>query len=150
MSGKICTFFGHRDCPETILQSLRDTVFHLILRQGVTHFYVGNHGRFDALVLRVLREAKEAYPQIRYAVVLAYLPEKKDSDFFSPEETLFPEGIETVPKRFAILWRNRWMIAHSQYVVTYVTHAWGGAVTFAKEARKKGCTIISLSDQDKS
>jgi len=46
---------------------------------------------------RALGELKRKYPHIRYFEVLAYLPKSQ------PEhETLLPEGIETVPPRFAI------------------------------------------------
>ena len=31
------------------------------------------------------------------------------------ENTLLPEGIENVPPRFAISWRNKWMLERSDY-----------------------------------
>lgn len=142
----VCTFFGHRDCPDSVLSSLRAAVFDMIANHSVECFYVGNHGNFDRLALQVLREAKTAYPQIRYAVVLAYLPEKNDPVALPAEETLFPEGIETVPKRFAISWRNRWMINRAEYVVCYITHSWGGAAQCVREAKRKHRQIINLSE----
>lgn len=83
---------------------------------------------------------------IRYAVVLAYLPEKNDPAALPAEETLFPEGIETVPKRFAISWRNRWMIDHAEYVICYTTHSWGGAAQCVREAKRKHRQKINLSE----
>ena len=112
-----------------------------------TLFYVGNHGTFDAMVRTQLRELEKIYPNIRYAVVLAYLPQKRNE--FDPQnysDTIFPEGIETVPKRFAISWRNRWMLKQADYVVTYVTHSWGGAAQFSKMAKRQKKTVINLSD----
>lgn len=133
MDHKICTFFGHRDCPASIRPRLRAVLQALIVREGVTAFYVGNQGAYDAMVQEVLREWKLVYPAISYAVVLAYMPKK---DGTSGAHTLLPEGIENVPKRFAIDWRNRWMLDRAQYVVTYVTHSWGGAAKFAALAQK--------------
>ena len=141
-----CTFFGHRDCPYSVLHSLRAAVFNLIEQQGVDCFYIGNHGNFDRLALRVLREAKTAYPQIRYAVVLAYMPRGNDPLPLPAEETLFPEGSETVPKRFAISWRNRWMIDHAEYVICYTTHSWGGAAQCVRQAERKHRQITNLSE----
>ena len=93
-------------------------------------FYVGNQGNFDRLVRSVLKEVTTAYPGVGYAVVLAYMPSaKKSADDFS--DTLLPDGIEKVPKRFAISWRNKWMIEHADYVVTYVTRLFGGAAQFS-------------------
>ena len=143
---KACTFFGHRDCPETIKPYLREVLVDLITNQGVDTFYVGNQGRFDGIVRSVLRELEKEYPEIRYAVVLAYLPGKKNEyDDFS--DTILPEGIEAVHPRYAIDWRNRWMLQRSDFVVTYITHSWGGAAKFAEKAKREGKTVINLFRQ---
>lgn len=146
MEKKACTFFGHRDCPETIKPKIRTAVIDLIENHGVTMFYVGNQGNFDRMVRSVLKEVTTAYPGVRYAVVLAYMPSaKKRADDFS--DTLLPDGIEKVPKRFAIPWRNKWMIEHADCVVTYVTRPCGGASRFADYARKNGKKLQPLADK---
>lgn len=146
MEKKACTFFGHRDCPETIKPKIRMAVIDLIENCGVTMFYVGNQGNFDRLVRSILKEVTTAYPEVGYAVVLAYMPSaKKRADDFS--DTLLPDGIEKVPKRFAIPWRNKWMIEHADYVVTYVTRPCGGASRFADYARKNGKKLQPLADK---
>ena len=137
-----CTFFGHRDCPETIRTKLRSTLKDLIAEHNVDMFYVGNQGRFDALVRAELCELQEEYPHIRYAVVLAYMPQKGSKDCY---DTMLPEGIESVHPRYAISWRNNWMLQQSDYVVAYVAHSWGGAAQFLKAAEKKGIHITNLS-----
>jgi hypothetical protein len=91
----------------------------------------------------VLRELTPKYPHISYSVVLAYMPTKRN-EYDDYSDTMLPEGIETVPKRFAISWRNKWMLRQSDYVVTYITHSWGGAAQFAELAERKGKTIINL------
>ena len=58
--------------------------------------------------------------------------------------TVLPEGIEAVPRRFAIDRRNRWMIEHSDIVVAYVTHSFGGTAKFRDIARKKKKQIIEI------
>lgn len=140
-----CTFFGHRDCPDTIRPALKQALTGLITRQGVTSFYVGNQGRFDALALSVLRELKRMYPQIGYRVVLAYFP--TTAGHLPSAETIFPEGIERVPPRFAIAWRNRWMLKRCGYVVSYVTRSTGGAAQFTRSAVRQGKTVLSLAKQ---
>lgn len=143
MEKKACTFFGHRDCPETIKPKIREAVIDLIENHGVTMFYVGHQGNFDRLVRSVLKEVTTAYPEVGYAVVLAYMPStKKRADDSS--DTLLPDGIEKVPKRFAIPWRNKWMIEHADYVVTYVTRLFGGAAQFSALAKSKGKIICDI------
>ena len=142
-----CTFFGHRDCPETILPKLRTTLTMLICQHAVEQFYVGNQGNFDALVRRVLRELQQTYPQIRCTIVLAYLPQQNNTSTVPDSfDTLYPEGIENSPKRFAVTWRNRWMLQHADYVVAYITHPTGGAAQFVAKAEKQQKHVIHLSD----
>lgn len=139
----VSTFFGHRECPDSIKTNLRDVLIDLITNHDVDMFYVGNQGRFDAIVRSVLREVKNEYPQINYAVVLAYIPGRQiEYDDYS--DTMLPEGIEDVHPRYAISWRNNWMLQKSDYVVTYTTHSWGGAAQFAKKAERQRKTVINL------
>ena len=143
-----CTFFGHRTAPAEIEPVLRSKVIDLIENHGVDVFYVGNHGAFDMMVGRVLKELSTKYA-IRYSVVLAYMPQKRN-EFNTPDEsnTLLPEGIETVPKRFAINYRNKWMIGQADYVITYVTNTIGsGAAQFKNLAEKKNKVVIELSEE---
>ena len=136
-----CTFFGHRNCPDAIRTKLREVLVELIVNNGVETFYVGNHGRFDAIVRSVLRELKEEYHQMNYAVVLAYMPCKQHEDDL---DTMLPEGIEFVHPRYAISWRNSWMLQQSDYVVTYITHSWSGAAKFADKAKKQGKRVFNI------
>ena len=138
-----CTFFGHRECSDSIKIQLREVLIDLATNHGVDMFYVGNQGRFDVIVRSVLRELKNEYPQTEYAVVLAYMPGKqKEYDDYS--DTMLPEGIESVHPRYAISWRNNWMLQQSDYVVTYITHSWGGAAQYAEKAERQKKTVINI------
>lgn len=73
------------------------------------------------------------------------MPGKQNED--DPEDysdTMLPEGIEKVPPRFAVDWRNKWMLGQSDYVVTYITHSWGGAAQFAEMAKRKKKALVRL------
>ena len=94
------------------------------------------------MVRRQLEDLSRTYP-ITYNVVLAYLPTKK-SEYDDFTNTLLPEGIETVHKRFAISYRNKRMIGQADVVVTYVTHSFGGAAQFKELAERQGKTLIEL------
>ena len=137
------TFFGHKDTPKEIEPTLRTTLIDLIENHGATEFYVGNNGNFDTMVRRQLEELSQVYP-ITYSVVLAYLPTKK-SEYEDHSNTILPEGIETVPKRFAISYRNKWMVEQSDIVVTYVARTYGGAWQFKAMAERQGKTVIELN-----
>lgn len=138
-----CTFFGHSDTPAEIRGRLKETVIDLIENHGADLFYVGSHGSFDRISASVLKELSSIYPHIRYYVVLAYLPTSDYKDI----PTLFPEGIETVPKRFEINFRNKFMVEQSDTVIAYITHSYGGAAKFAEMAHKKKKTVINLAEK---
>ena len=142
----ICTFFGHRDCPHSIQSKLREVLIDLIEHHAVDMFYVGQQGAYDAMVHSVLKELALVYPHIHYAVVLERVPTKRQMfDVCTSSDTILPEGIEHIHPRFAISWRNNWMLKHSDYVVTYITHSWGGAAQFAQKAEKQHKVIIRLA-----
>ena len=141
----VCCFFGHRDAPESVRALLEDTIRRLIDSQGVDRFYVGSQGRFDRMAISALRRVKQACPHIEYCVVLAYMPEPGRPA--EPEPTLYPDGLETVPPRFAISHRNRWMVKKSDVIVAYIARSGGGAAQFVDFARRQGKRIINLAEQ---
>ena len=135
-----CTFFGHRDAPKEIEPALRLTLTDLIEKKNATVFFVGNHGNFDTMVRRQLEDLSRTYP-IKYYVALAYMPNKNDT---IDEHSILPEGIETVPRRFAINYRNKWMLTKSDIVVTYVTRPVGGAWEFKQMAEKMSKILVKI------
>ena len=141
-----CTFFGHKDAPRRIANRLREVLLDLIIRQNVTVFYVGNQGSFDCMVRRELQVLKQEYTHIRCVVVLAYLPQENENTFDSIE-TLYPEGLELVPPKFAIDRRNKWMVSMADYVVTYV-HRAGGALRYKEMAERRGKHVYNLADKN--
>ena len=143
------TFFGHWVINRNIRDDVKTVIVDLIENQDATTFYVGNHGGFDGLVLEILKEISIAYPTIKYFVVLAYCD--TDTKYFESdkeciEHTIFPERLEKVPRRYAIIERNRWMIKQSDIVVSYVTHIASGAALAKEIAEKANKKIINLPD----
>lgn len=143
-----CSFFGHKDAPSNIYPTLVETINELITNHEINSFLVGNQGSFDSMVLRALRQLKQEHPHISYNVVLAYMPiEKQEYDPYAFGETMIPEGLETVHPRYAISWRNKWMVNESEYVVAYVKHSWGGAAKYLELAQKKNKTIVNIAEK---
>ena len=141
-----CTFFGHRDCPESIRASLIKEIERLICDQQVESFYVGTQGSFDRMAYSALKKLCNKYSNIKVYRVLAYMPRNDavSRDNTEGEDTILPEGIERVHPRYAIVWRNNWMIDHSEYVIAYITHPTGGAYRAVERAKKKGRPVILI------
>ena len=86
------------------------------------------------------------HSHIIYSVVFAYMPtEKKEPSIYLEGETLIPEGIEKIHPKYAISWRDKWMVEKADIVVAYVTHSWGGAAKYLKFAEKKKKAVINLA-----
>ena len=140
---KACTFFGHRDCDDDIAATLCERIENLICENEIDTFYVGNQGNFDCMVIDALRKLKLEYEHIRYYIVLAYLP-SETKNLYDSENTIFPDGIENVYPRFAISFRNEWMIDKSDVVIGYIRYSFGGAYKFFEMAERKGKNTVNL------
>lgn len=142
-----CTFFGHRTVPQEINDKLHSLLVELIEQKNVSRFYVGNQGEFDTIARKQLEELKEQYPFIEYRIVLAYMPGKKTPfSLDDTKNTIYPEGLEQAPLRYAISRRNRWMIENTDFVVTYVASSFGCSAGWKELAEKKGKTVYNLAE----
>ncbi|MGL4790823.1 MAG: hypothetical protein ACRCW1_05370 [Anaerotignaceae bacterium] len=148
MNNKICSFFGHRDTREMVWEDLYNEVIKVIKYDGVTKFYVGNNGTFDSLALQAVGQAKNQFPNIEIYVILAYMPTKKEQGVKANcDGTIYPEGLEFVPKRFAISHRNRWIVQQSYVVIGYVKTAYGGAYEALHYAKNQEKKVINLGEK---
>ena len=136
-----CTFFGHRDSPSSIRGVLSAEIERLINKKDVNTFYVGTQGNFDRMAYSVLAELRKRYQHIKVYRVLAYMPKPGKTD---TADTIVPEGIENTHPRYAIVSRNNWMIDHSDYVIAYIRHTFGGAYQAVERAKKKGKILIQI------
>ena len=139
------TFCGHSTLSGTapIRKWLLETTGALIA-EGADFFYLGGYGMFDALAFEVMREQKRAHPHITLALALPYLDSKLSTDGY--DETIYPP-LETVPKRYAIVCRNRWMVEASDVVVAYVSHSYGGAAQTLAHAKRRNKRIFNGAEE---
>lgn len=145
----VVVFFGHKDTPSSVKPLLEQTVQRLIEENEEITFLVGTHGAFDLMAQGVLGQAARKYSQITCRIVLSYIPFERNYELYALP-TLVPEGIENVPKRFAISFSNNYMVNECDTVVCYITHDWGGAAQFVNKAEKKGKVIINLAEANLS
>ena len=141
----ICSFFGHRDTGDAVEPELRTEIEKHITEKNVDTFYLGGYGGFDALSASVLRKMQKTYPHIKIYIILAYMPNKKNEFEKEQFETIYPEGLEFVPKKFAIFQRNHWVVEQSDYLIACVRANYGGAYEALKYAKQKSKQIVNLA-----
>ena len=138
----ICFFIGHRDTPLSIIPKLRETVERHITEYGVTEFVVGRYGNFDRLAAQALMEAKQRHPEIRLTLLLPYYDPTKPLEMpIGFDGSLYPDGLEHIPRRAAIIQANQYMVRYSNYLIAYDAGRIGNTrklVEFARHREGKG------------
>lgn len=144
---QVCFFIGHRDTPDDLLPALTVEVERHITEYGVTSFYVGGYGQFDTLAAKAVKTAKERHPEVQLTRLLPYHPFDRPTP--TPkgfDGTFYPPGMETVPKKAAIVRANRYMVDHSDYLIAYVSHPSGGSrevLEWALKRQKRGLIHVT-------
>ena len=147
MIGKSCFFIGHREASQDILSALEEAIEKHIVEYGVTEFVVGNYGGFDHLAAGAVIRAKQRHPQITLSLLLPYHPAERPvekPDGF--DNTYYPEGMEKVPRKLAIVRANRYVVDHVDYLIAYAWHPASNArelVEYAQRREERGQIIVS-------
>ena len=150
---KSCFFIGHREADERLLLRLESVIERLILEEGIRYFYVGGYGGFDRIAANAVKKAKSKYPYITLMLVLPYHPaERPIKTPYGFDGTYYPEGLEKVPKRYAIVRANKLMVETSDWLVCYVRHGASNSrklLEYAQRREKKGLIQIeNLAEMD--
>ena len=136
MTGATCFFIGHRETGDELIPALTAAVERHITEYGVTSFIVGRYGNFDKLAARVVIDAKKRHPEVTLTLLLPYHPFDRPTP--TPkgfDGTFYPPGMETVPKRVAIIRANRYMVEHSTHLIAYAWHPASNARALVEHAR---------------
>lgn len=138
------TFCGHSELTDE--GKIRDWLFEttqLLILQGAHRFLLGGYGMFDGLAASIVWHMKRQALDLESVLVLPYLDQKLDSSYY--DYTLYPP-LESVPRKYAIVKRNEWMVDQSDAVVSYVTHGWGGAAKTLAYAKRRHKRIMNYPD----
>lgn len=146
MTNKTCFFIGSRYASGSIKPQLAETVEKHITKYGVTTFTVGHYGNFDKIVIGVLKEAKNRHQNIKLYLLEPYALDKKVDTPENFDNTFYPEGLEFVPKRYAIAQANRYMIQNSDYLISHYPGVGNTRklTEYAQKLEKKGLIKVTL------
>ena len=149
----IISFFGHADFPKSseyraqILAALEENI-----KGESAHMYLGGYGDFDAMAYECCKIYKNLHCDTTLVYVTPYITENYQKNHLQYircdyDEIIYP-SIEEKPLRFAITYRNKWMVEQADLLICGVSHNWGGAYqayTYAKRKRKR---IINITGKD--
>lgn len=146
----IGAFFGHADYrgSEDLASKIKAEIISAIKEKGLDTFYIGGIGGFDSECAKYIKEIKTIFPTIKSYLILSY-PDQAMDDYqkiyvsTTFDGTIYPP-LEKVPRRFAILKRNEWIVQQADYIFFYVNYSWGGASKFLDYAIKKKKQYINF------
>ena len=148
MDRKTCFFIGHREAGVEIRNTLMDAVEERITQDGVTEFIVGHYGGFDRMATAVVIEAKKKHPHIQLYQLLPYHPAERKVELPAGfDGSIYPDGMEKVPRKFAIVRANRYAVDHSDHLIAYVWHPASNSrelVEYAQSREKNGKISVTL------
>ncbi len=146
----IITFCGHRDfvakkgSEAELLSLLEDKIGNTPVE-----FYLEGYGAFDAFAYECALKYKAKHSQVSLVFITPYLSIEYQRNHLQYQKErydaiIYPE-IEKAPLRFAISYRNRWMVERADLLIAYVKHDWGGAYQTYRYAKRKGKVIYNLA-----
>ena len=151
MPDKSCFFIGHREATAELLPALNRTIEQHISEYGVSAFIVGNYGEFDHLAASAVIAAKQHHPEITLTRLIPYYPAERPAHVTTGfDGTFYPPGMEKVPRRYAIVRANRYMVDHVDYFIAYAWHPASHAqklVEYAKKQEARGNIIVTVLDK---
>lgn len=148
---KILFLFGHRDCPPSAFHALYDAIEAYVQEQEGEQIcvVVGHRGAFDSLATYTTILLKSRFPQICLLQLIAYYDPKNAP--FRPDGvdgTYYPEGMERVPKPFAIVKANEAVLAECDAVICYVCHTASNTQELLKKAMRKDIPVVNIADAE--
>ena len=147
----VVAFCGHAQFSQSDLYEERILSF---LEKKVgdlpAEMYLGGYGEFDGFAYECCRKYKETHPNVVIVFVTPYLTESYQKNHLEYQKErydliIYPE-IEDKPLKFAISYRNKYMVEKADCLIVYVEHAWGGAHAMYQYARRKKKEIFNLAD----
>jgi hypothetical protein len=139
-----CFLFGHADAPQDILPRLEQEIENQV-SNGITVFYVGYHGSFDRLAASALRAVKRRHSEITLMLLLAYHPAEQPVEPPQDFDGTFYPPIEEVPRRYAIVRSNEYMVRNAERVICYVTKC-GSSQKLLLHAQRHRLHIANLGE----
>ncbi len=144
----IIAFCGHSNYISNFEDEKRVLKLLDVICQGKqVNFYLGGYGNFDNFALNCAIKYKENNKSAKIVFITPYIDEwlnnRKEIIENYYDEIVFPE-IERVPKKFAILKRNEWIITQADFILFYVNNHYGGAYRMLLYAHRQHKSYINL------
>ena len=157
MHRQTCCIVGNRLMPRGQADEIAARLEEKILKLadfGVTRFFTGGNVGFDTLAAQTVLRARAVNPSISLALVL---PSRDQAAKWPAPAVALYEDIKAradeviytsdAPSRGHILKRNRFMVDHSDYCLTYMTKVCGRTFETVRYAEHTDHVVINIAQE---
>ncbi len=145
----VITFCGHSTfvkTPEIEAQLL--SILQNQVGDEQADLFLGDYGSFDSFARECCRKYQLEHPRVSLVLITPYMTIEHQKNRLEYQKDyydtiVYPE-IEDKPLKFAISYRNKWMVEHADLVISYVNRNSGGAWQTYQHAKRKNKPIINL------
>ena len=140
------TFCGHSQYVDTGEDEQKIlTLLSQLVGDSPAELFLGGYGAFDDFARKCGRKYQKEHPDTKLVFVTPYINKSAEKNMY--DEIIYPP-IEDKPLKFAIFYRNKWMVENADFVIAYITHTWGGAYQTYKQAKHQKKQIYNLSEKE--
>lgn len=122
MENKVCFLFGHATTPYEILPAIVEAAERQYNEHKIRTFVVGNRGDFDGYATTAIKHLKKKYDDISLLLLLAYHPAERLVTLTEGFDNSYYPPLENVPRRYAIIRANKYMVDSADSIICYVNH----------------------------
>lgn len=147
----IVAFCGHSnyieadDDKKRVLDLLETSI-----KDSSVEFFLGEYGAFDNFAYNCCKIYKKKHPNAKLIFITPYLSTTFQKNNLTHKEHEFDSivypPLENAPLKFAISYRNKWIVDQADIIITYITHKYGGAYSTYRYAKQKNKKIFNIFD----
>ena len=138
-------FFALKEYKQIILDFLLEKI-----GDTPADMYLGGYGDFDNLAYSCCKKYKETHKNVSLIFISPYMTEEYQKNHLEHIKTIYDEiiypEIENKPLKFAISYRNKWMVEKVDLVICGINHYTGGAYKTYLYAKRKKKEIFNVAD----
>lgn len=145
----IIAFCGHaqfdrtEECEQKILSFLEEKA-----GDQRVEMYLGGYGDFDNFAYDCCKKYQRTHSEVSLLLITPYMTPEYQKNHLAYQRLrydgiIYPEIEDKLPK-YAISYRNKWMVEKADYVIAYIDHDWGGAYQTYQHAKRKGKLVFNL------
>ena len=150
MENRVCFLFGHATTPYDALPAIEAAAERQYIEHGIRTYVVGNRGDFDRYAATAIKHMKKKYADISLLLLLAYHPGERLVTLTDGFDNSYYPPLENVPRRYAIVRANKYMVDTADAIICYVNHVGNTRklLEYAqKRHRKEGIPIENVAEE---